>query len=86
MGANRSGIMPAFGESKVKGLGVDAVTPGRPADKGGMKKGDVIVAINGKSVSNIYDYMNRLQSLKAGETCNVDVMRGDKKIILLIQL
>ncbi len=80
------GIMPAFGESKQPGLGVDAVTPNRPAHKGGMLKGDIITAINGKEVTNIYDYMNRLQTLKIGETITVDVIRNDEKKVLLIQL
>ncbi len=80
------GIMPAFGESKTSGLGVDAVTPGRPAHKAGMLKGDIITAINGKEVTNVYDYMNRLQTLKLGETISVDIIRNNEKMILLIQL
>lgn len=80
------GIMPAFGASKVAGLAVDAVMPGRPAEKCGMKKADIITAINGKEITNIYDYMNRLQTLKVGETITVDVLRKGKKEILLIQL
>jgi hypothetical protein len=80
------GIMPAFGESKTSGLGVDAVTPGRPAHKAGMLKGDIITAINGKEVTNVYDYMNSLQTLKLGETISVDIIRNNEKMILLIQL
>jgi len=80
------GIMPAFGESKTSGLGVDAVTPGRPAHKAGMLKGDIIIGINGKEVTNVYDYMNRLQALKLGETISVDIIRNNEKMILLIQL
>jgi cold shock CspA family protein len=30
--------------------------------------------------------MDRMKGLEAGQTVNVDVMRGDKKIVLLIQL
>ena len=68
------------------GLGNDGVRKGGPADKGGIVKGDVIKAINGESVSNIYDYMFRLSKLKAGTTAIVEVDRNSEKVVLLIQL
>jgi len=51
-----------------------------------MKKGDIITAINGLAVHNIYDYMYRLSKLSAGETVSVEIMRKDTKEVLLIQL
>ncbi|MCF8302453.1 MAG: M20/M25/M40 family metallo-hydrolase [Bacteroidales bacterium] len=80
------GIIPDVTSSKNNGLGVDGVREGGPADRGGMKKGDRIISMNGEEVSNIYDYMGRLQKLKEGETATVEVMRNGKKEILLIQL
>jgi S1-C subfamily serine protease len=62
------------------------ITPGRPAALGGMKKGDIIVSINGKPVGNIQDYMFRMNQLKAGETISVEVLRGAQKVVLIIQL
>ena len=78
--------MPDFAGNTKNGLRADQVTPGRPAAIGGMKKGDIIISINGKSVNNIQDYMFRLNQLKHGETINVEVLRGSKKEVLLIQL
>jgi len=80
------GIMPDYAGVEKRGMRVDAVTKGKPADKGGMKKGDIIVAIDGKKVGNIYDYMNRLQTFEAGQTISVDVIRNNKEIVLIIQL
>jgi len=80
------GFMPSFTQTDNNGLGVDGVTPGRPGDLGGLKKGDVIIAINGKPIHNIYDYMARMNKLKFGETITVDVVRGEEKKVLLIQL
>ena len=80
------GIMPDFAGVVKNGLRVDAVDPGKPAALGGMKKGDIITFIEGKSVNNIYDYMFRLGQLKHGQTISVEVMRKDKKEVLLIQL
>jgi len=80
------GIIPDYSGKVKKGLGVDGVKDGGPAGKGGMKKGDIIVAIEGKPVGDIYEYMHRLQDLEAGQTISVDVLRDGEKKVLLLQL
>ena len=80
------GIMPDFTGSEQEGLGVGGVRKDGPADRGGMLKGDVITALDGKPVKNIYDYMNRLKKLEAGQRIAVDVIRDGKKEVLIIQL
>ena len=80
------GIMPDFAGVIKNGLRADFVTPGKPAALGGMQKGDIITFINGKTVNNIQDYMFRMGQLKHGQIISVEVMRNDKKVVLLIQL
>lgn len=80
------GIMPDYAGLEKRGMRIDGVTKGKPAEKGGMKKGDIITAIEGKKVGNIYDYMSRLQTLEAGKTVSVDIIRNDIETVLLIQL
>ena len=80
------GFMPSFTDTGNKGLGVDGVTPGKPAYLGGIKKGDIITAIEGKSISNIYDYMARMSKLDFGQIITVDVIREGEKQVFLIQL
>jgi aminopeptidase YwaD len=80
------GIMPDFAGNVKNGLRADEVNPGRPAALGGMKKGDIIISINGKSVNNVYDYMSRMSQLKSGQIITVEVLRGGIKLGLLIKL
>jgi aminopeptidase YwaD len=80
------GIMPDFTSTTETGLGVGGVKKDGPAFKGGILKGDVITAIDGKQINDIYDYMNRLKKLQPGQRISVDILRGDKKEILIIQL
>jgi hypothetical protein len=80
------GVMPDFAGAEKRGMRIDAVSKGKPAQRGGMKKGDIITAIDGKKVGNIYDYMNRLKTLEAGQMITVDVLRDDKEAVLIIQL
>ena len=53
-----------------------------PAAKAGMKRGDVIKAINEKPINDIYEYMDRLSTLKKGMTVPVLIERDDKEIVL----
>jgi aminopeptidase YwaD len=80
------GIMPDFAGTETKGLRVDGVTKGGPADHGGMKKGDIITSLNGMKVGNIYEYMSRLGKLKPGQTISVEVLREGKTEVLIVQL
>lgn len=81
------GIMPdVSGAETSGGMKVEGTRKDAPAARAGMLKGDIITAINGLPVSNIYDYMSRLSKLKPGETVNVEVLRESKKEVLIIQL
>jgi hypothetical protein len=80
------GVMPDFAGLEKRGMRIDGVTKGKPAYNGGMLKGDIITAIDGKKVGNIYEYMSRLKTLEAGETITVDVLRDEKPTVLIIQL
>jgi len=80
------GIMPDFAGIEDRGLRADLVIEGKPADRAGMEKGDVITAINGHEVGDVYDYMNRLSKIKPGQTITVEIIRDDEKMVLMVQL
>ena len=80
------GIMPDVSSSETKGLRADAVIKGRPADRAGMQKGDIIVAMEGKPVGGIYEYMNRLSDFKPGQRISVEVLRGEERVVLIVEL
>ncbi len=80
------GIMPGFGDTENKGLRVDGTSKGGHADKAGIKRGDIITAINGEKISNIYEYMEVLKKLNPGQKITVNILRNGKKELLTIQL
>ena len=57
-------------------LTVVAPIDGSPAEKAGLKSGDVITKMAGKKVLNIYDYMGILGELKSGDVVEVEVLRA----------
>ena len=79
------GIVPDMVSTDNKGLRVDGTRKGGPAEKAGIRKGDVIVALEGQPVTNIYDYMARLTRLKPGQVATVEVMRDGKKEVMIVQ-
>ena len=59
------------------GLHVDAVTPGGPADKAGVRDGDVLVAIDGKTLPG-EDARDALHDLKVGQNVKLTIRRDGK--------
>lgn len=80
------GIMPDFSSVEKRGLRADLVIKDKPAYKAGMQTGDIITAINGYPVGDVYEYMERLSKLEAGQIITVEVIRNDKKEVLIVQL
>ncbi|MCE1199277.1 MAG: M20/M25/M40 family metallo-hydrolase [Marinilabiliales bacterium] len=80
------GIIPDFSGTGSDGMRIDGVTPGKPASKAGLQKGDIIVAIDGKSVGSIYDYMARMKAYSPGQIISVDVLRNGEKKVFLVTL
>jgi hypothetical protein len=73
------GVVPDYG-SDAKGLRLDGVKKGGPADTAGMQRGDIVTSMDGKPVNDIYEYMSRLSELKSGQQIKVEVMRAGEKL------
>jgi hypothetical protein len=72
-------IIPDY-NGGVDGMKISVVRPGGPADKAGLKAGDIIVSMAGKKIVNIYDYMELLGKLKGGDRVDLVVMRDGKPL------
>lgn len=81
----RLGIIPDYEEGR-EGLLVGGVQDGGPAATAGIKGGDVIVEIAGKSVKNINTYMVLMAQQQVGQTVEIGVLRGGKKLQLKVNL
>lgn len=64
------------------GMLLDDVRPDGPADKAGMKRGDIIVKLGAFEISNVHDLMYALRASKPGETVAATVMRDGKAVTL----
>ncbi len=64
------------GEAGVKGLRLQGVTPDSPADKAGLKAGDLVVELAGTPVTDLYSYTDALYAHAPGDVIEVVVLRG----------
>lgn len=62
---------------------IEAVMPGMPAEAAGLKAGDRVAAIDGKSVDGFEDVL-RAVTMSAGRTLAVDVLRDGKPVSLTV--
>ena len=92
VGAARSGsgaylgTRPAYGESETPGVKLDGVTEGSPAEKAGLKGGDIIIKFAGKDVKSIEDYMEAIGTKKPGDQAEIVVKRDGKEQTLGVTL
>jgi Tol biopolymer transport system component len=72
------GTIPDYAQGDVKGVLLSGVAKGGPADKAGVKGGDVIVKLAGRDIENIYDYTYAIEALKIGKDVELKVTRDGK--------
>ena len=77
------GTIPDYA-TEDQGVKLSGVRAGGPADKAGIKSGDIIVGLGGKKIANIYDYTYALDGVKVGEPVEIVVMRDGKEVKLKI--
>jgi serine protease Do len=61
------------------GVLVQEVQPGGPADKAGLKPGDIITSIDGRSIKDGNDLVDEIASRRPGSTARMGYMRDGKQ-------
>jgi|TARA_B110000971_G_scaffold201193_1_gene219847 serine protease DegS len=67
------------GSPNIKGALIVGVFINSPADMAGIRSGDILVAIDGKSVLGVRDLLEKVSFHKPGDTLNITVYRGPDK-------
>jgi hypothetical protein len=79
------GTVPNYMQTE-GGVLLDDVRDGSPAQKAGLRAGDVIVRFDGLRVDNIYDYTFGLRTRKPGQDVRITVKRDGKDVELMATL
>ena len=73
------GVMPDYMFNK-GGMRIDGVTEGRPADKAGLIKGDIVIKMGEYSIEDMMGYMKALSKFDSGDSTIIVVKRGEDLI------
>ncbi|AOI69284.1 MULTISPECIES: Do family serine endopeptidase [Burkholderia] len=73
-------IAESFGLQQKSGAIVAGVLQGGPADKAGIKPGDILVSVNGEEITDTTKLLNVVAQIKPGATAKVHVVRKGKEL------
>ena len=77
------GTIPDY-TTEVRGVKLSGVRAGSPAEKAGLKSGDIVVEFAGQKIANIYDYTYALDSVKIGQPTDLVVVRDGQRLALKV--
>ncbi len=80
------GAQVRTGRDEYSGAEIDEVLPGTPAERGGLAKGDVIIAVNGERVTDGIALIVAIRSHQPGETLEFTIERGDAEQTISVRL
>ncbi len=72
-------LAESFGIDQTQGILIAQVSDDSPADKAGLKQGDIIVAYNGKPVTDVGGFRNRIALTSPGTREQITIIRGSKR-------
>lgn len=76
----------AYDIKEEAGVVVGDVFPDSAAERAGLRRGDVIVAVNGNAVRDVQGFVNMVRSQTPGSDLRLDVVRDGKKVTLKAKL
>ena len=81
-----SDIASSLGLSQASGALVNSVQAGSPADKAGIRRGDVITSVNGAAVKDSNSLRNNVAQMAPGSTVKMTVVRDGKEQAINVTL
>lgn len=79
-------VAKGVGLPRPAGVLVQGLQPGRPAEKSGLKAGDVILEVNGDEVVSVNDLQNKIASKRPGDTVTLQIWRDERRLAYDVKL
>jgi serine protease DegQ len=68
------------------GVLISGVLEGGPADKAGIKPGDVLTQVNGQALNDVATLLNRIAQTSPGDEAKINLLRKEKLMTLKVQV
>lgn len=75
-------LAESFGLSDTKGVIIAGVLPNGPADRAGLKRGDIVTRVNGNAVDDPLALMNSVAEVVPGTSMKLEALRNGKNVAL----
>ncbi len=75
-------LSESFGLTRKTGAIIAGVVKNGPADKAGLKPGDILVAVEGRPIADTTDMMNQIAQLQPGSKAKLTVLRKTRESTL----
>ncbi|MDO9063976.1 MAG: Do family serine endopeptidase [Sulfuricella sp.] len=79
-------LAETFKMSKTRGVLIAGVLRGGPADRAGIKPGDILLEIGGKPVDDSTDMLNQVSSLAPGKVAALKILRNQTEALLHVSI
>jgi serine protease Do len=79
-------LAKSFGLEKTEGVLIAEVSEGSPAEKAGLKQGDIILCLNGKKVDDVGELRNKIALTAPGTKVKMEVLRENKRKTLQVTI
>jgi serine protease Do len=76
--------VPTNPGKRFHGSVVENVVPGSPAEKAGLRVGDVIILFDGKTFEEPFQFMHEMMQVRAGQMKEFEIVRGDRRMTIQV--
>ncbi len=79
-------IASVMGLSREQGLLVERIKKDSPAEKGGLKVGDMIISVNGENITTVNQANRAVYGLRVGDELELKIRRDDREMEIILEL
>jgi len=79
-------IAKQFNQTEAKGVLVGDVVKNSPAEKVGIKTGDIIKKVNNEEVNSPEELQNKIGNIEIGKEANIEIVRNSETISFVVKI
>ena len=66
------------------GVQLSDVVPGSPAQRAGLRAGDVLLSLDGKEIAGLREFSDLLKELEPGQVVEALIQRGEERLTVTV--